>query len=104
VRERERKEEAGRAGKVGRGRAAGAHGKEGKRRERKAAGWAVQREREREREREEVNRANWAVREGEERPVWAGLQGAKKIGKRKRESGAGPIRKRERKRIVSKCI
>jgi hypothetical protein len=56
----------------------------GKRRgeERKAAGWAAQGER------QKVGRANWAVREGEERPGWARLQGKRE--KKKKREWVGP--------------
>jgi hypothetical protein len=43
------------------------------------------------------------VREGKNRPAWAGLQGEKERGKKKkRESGPGPIRKRGIKIIAFK--
>jgi hypothetical protein len=42
-------------------------------------------------------------REEERRPTGLGLQGGKRE-KIKRESGLGPIRKRERKIIAFKCI
>jgi hypothetical protein len=80
----------------GPGRAAGRAEREGKERRKKAVGWAVQREREK-----------WAgptglCGRGRKRPARAGPQGEKKIGKRNRESGPGPIRKRERKRNAFK--
>jgi hypothetical protein len=67
----------------------------------------VERERERKREREREKKwaePTWPCERGRKRPAWAGPQGEKKIGKRKRESGPDPIRKRERKRNAFKCI
>jgi hypothetical protein len=77
----------------GPGRAAGPRGGEGKRRGKEARGlgcaW-------REREREEVSRANWAVREGEERPAWAGLQGKKREKEKERVGQAQLEKEREK--------
>jgi hypothetical protein len=91
VRERGREEEVGRAGDAGPGEGAGPRGGVGARREvengpRGGAGLHSE-----ERKEEGVGSAGLGCK-------------VKKIGKLKRESGPGPIRKRERKGIVSKCI
>jgi hypothetical protein len=55
---------------------------------------------------EQKERSQWAGpcgRRGKS-PVWAGPQGRKERGKKKRESGLGPIRKGGTKRIAFKCI
>jgi hypothetical protein len=48
------------------------------------------------REREKVCRANWAVREGEERPAWAGLQGKKREKEKERVGRAKLEKEREK--------
>jgi hypothetical protein len=93
----ERRRQAAR-GKVGRGKLLGrAEGKEKRRRkEGRGLGCAGG---ERESGPSQLGRAG-----GEERPAWAGLQGRKRKEKGNRESGPGPIRKREIKRNAFKCI
>jgi hypothetical protein len=97
AREEGKEEEAGRAEELGRGgagpRAGG--GEEGK----KPAGcWTAQWRGKRP---AILGRAGRERRKGRVRP---GCKGKNREGKRKRESGPGPIRKRGRKGIAFKCI
>jgi hypothetical protein len=75
--------EAGCVGELGQGEGEASHAVEGERRK---------------------GRASWAMREKRKMSAWVGPQGRKERGKKKRESGPDPIRKRGRKRIAFKCI